>query len=309
MGTLYTRNNEIMVSKSPFAAYENEKIIYDGRTPPLSIDIIMMKVKKSHIIAIDFQILEAIDFLEFSTSRMITQYLNTIKNIDISQEKVNNRLKVLNKSSIIGRWRFESDEGITYTRVYFLERGGKVLLLSQNYAPKWKPSDSIRPISNIKQILVRNDIYLKLNEEVKNIKNIELNHKVNNINSHLCVEVLKENSSKLLVEVVRSYDKCIEKFIEKMKSYNLVYNNNISSLSILKKPSLVIVAESDAHLSIIYRNLYFNKLTDNMDIYYTTDQRIIERKSNEQFLKMKIVRMDNKDRGVLSEIKFEDFLL
>lgn len=314
MNNLLKSNEQIKISRSAFGAYKNERAIYDGRISPISLDEVLMKVQRRHILPIDFNILEAISSLEFTTSRMVAQYLN-LKGMDIKQEKVSDRLTFLNKYKIISRYRFESDEGISYTRVYFLEKFGRILLNSQGFKPNWKPSDSIRPIHIIKQILVRNDISLLYQEKLKNMDEHILSPKLRLVKSleefspHLQVNI--SNNQKrhtLLFEIVRSYENCHELLVERLQKYQEYFEYFTPSSTIPEIPQLVIVAEIDPHLASIYKIIVKNKLFINKKpMLYTTDLRLIEKPIDEEFMDFKIVKEDNKAKAIVEEQKYSLF--
>ncbi|MBO8160591.1 MAG: hypothetical protein H0Z24_03050 [Thermosipho sp. (in: Bacteria)] len=296
MDGLLTQDNEISVSKSPFAAYRNERMVYDGRLTEIPIHHIMMRVKRGHVYGVDFVIMEALSELEFATSRMVTQYLR-LKNIDISQIKVQNRLKFMNKLNIITRFKFESDEGKSMVRVYCIERAAKYLLQSRNYECHWKPTDNTRPIDTVKEILARNQVLLTYRTKLKNLESYKVNPSLRliksgkHINCFLRIDVKagKEKET-ILFEPVRSFDGYKDKFLKRMKQYQEFYEYFRPSEDMPTPPQLVILGEDDKHLFELFKILYKNNIQfKGTNVIYTTDLRVLSNELNKSFVRFSFV--------------------
>lgn len=313
MDNLLVSDKDINVSKSPFSAYTNEKMIYDGRLNPIPLDHIMFKVKRGHIFSTDFIILEALSKLEFATSRMVTQYL-TFKNINIPQEKVSNRLKVMNKLNIISRYRFKSDDGEASFRAYCLERAGKILLISRNYKCDWKPTDSIRPLEVVKQILARNQILLSYLNKVNNIDSYEINPTIKlpttgqKFMPNLSITLnVNEEKEVLFFEVFRSYEGYKETVVQRLSLYQQFYNYFTPINNINKLPQLIIVGEDDKHLFEIFKVIVSKHIEfKNVKPLFTSDLRVLEENLRNSIIDFNIKKNEN-DSKVKVQINVLDY--
>lgn len=311
MSNLLTPDDKVKVVKSPFSAYENENYKFDGQVSNVRLDDIMTKVKRNHIIAIDFVILEAVSELEFATSRMVTKYLELRGVEDMTQDKVHKRLKFLNKCKVVSRYYFTNDESDTNVKIYCLERHGKTLLLGRNYPCKWKPTDSIR-IESMKQILARNQVLLAFREKVKNLKEFEINPSIKLLQTattfkpSLSITLdLIDKKEEILFEVVRSYDNYIETFISKMKSYEEYYNNFIPNSDKLEPAKFIIVGEDDKHLFEIFKSIFKAEIKLNqMEIVYTHDLRILDSELSRSFIRFDLVNENGRNKAKITELNY-----
>lgn len=311
MSNLLTPDDKVKVVKSPFSAYENEKYKFDGQVSNVRLDDIMTKVKRNHIVAVDFVILEAVSELEFATSRMVTKYLEIRGIEDMTQDKVHKRLKFLNKCKVVSRYYFTNDESETNVKIYCLERHGKTLLLGRNYPCKWKPTDSIR-IESMKQILARNQVLLAFRQKAKNIKEFEINPPIKLLNSasifnpSLGITLnLVDKQEKILFEVVRSYDNYIETFISRLRLYEEYYSCFMPSSDNTIPAKFIIVGEDDKHLFEIFKAILKSgiKLKD-MEIVYTHDLRILDNEINKSFIRFEIVTENGKSKAKITELNY-----
>lgn len=311
MSNLLTPDDKVKVVKSPFSAYENEKYKFDGQVSNVRLDDIMTKVKRDHIVAIDFVILEAVSELEFATSRMVTKYLEIRGVEDMTQDKVHKRLKFLNKCKVVSRYYFTNDESETNVKIYCLERHGKTLLLGRNYPCKWKPTDSIR-IESMKQILARNQVLLAFREKAKNIKEFKINPPIKLLksasifNPSLSITLdLADKQEEILFEVVRSYDNYIETFISRLRLYEEYYNYFMPSSDNTAPAKFIIVGEDDKHLFEIFKAILKSgiKLKD-MEIVYTHDLRILDNEINKSFIRFEIVTENGKNKAKITELNY-----
>ncbi len=313
MGTLFVEDADILVTKSPFSAYEGERKKFDGRLNSISLDHIMIKVKREDVFGIDFDILEAISDLEFSTSRMITQYLNN-KGIKIDQGKVQNRLNFLNRLTIISRYKVVNDESETNTRIYCLERVGKYLLISRDIPCKWVATDSARPLSTMKRILARNQVLLTYKSRLNNIESYTVNpvYKIMATNKDLKPDLKitftnqQGNNETILFEVARSYDGCMEKTIETLNTYKEYVDYFSPTPNMTEPPRLVLVGEDDKHLFEIFKQVLKNKIQPkNRDFIYTSDLRIIGGELSRSLIQFTIIKENNKFKPKIQELNFD----
>lgn len=279
MGNLLKDDSEVMVSKSPFSAYQDEMHVYDGRQSPISMEHITLKVKLGNIYGNDFTMLRAISDLEFATSRMVTQYLE-LMGIDIDQNHVHNRLKAMNKLYIISRFKFVNSEGNTNFRVYCLEKAGKSLLFSRKHESKWQHTDNTRPLEVIKEILARNQLLLAVRSKIDNVGEYRINPNFRLMRSggyfrpnlEIAFNVGDEKTKRFLFESVRSYDGWKEQLVNKLKCYKEYYENFQPFGDITEPQQIVIIGEDIEHLLEIYKTIFKSKLFfANMEYVYTTD--------------------------------------
>jgi hypothetical protein len=310
MSGLMTNDEQIKVTKSPFAAYENESAKYDGQLKNVRFDDVATLVKRNHIIAVDFVILEAVAELEFATSRMVTQFLN-MRNIEIEQERVHNRLKFLNKHKVVQRYYFSTPESDTNTRIYCLEKHGKTLLLGRNYPCRWKPTDSLR-VDTMKEILSRNQILMAFREKVSNLSvydttpSVKLLKTTNYFKPHLKVVLdLKGKKEEIFFEVVRSYENYANNFIERLKQYQEYYEYWQPSAEVTEPPKFIILAEDSKHAFAIYKTiLQANISLKNMGFIFNCDTRIFDRSFNESFFKFDLKNENGKSKAVITELNY-----
>lgn len=310
-GNLLVQDEEILVSKSPFSAFPAEKMIYDGRISPISIEHIMLKVKRGHVYGADFVILEALSELEFATSRMVTQYLN-LKNIDISQSKVSNRLKFMNKTNIISRFKFESDEGKLNVKAYCLERAGKYLLLSRNYKCYWKMTDNTRPIQVVKKILARNQVLLSYRTKIPNVLRYSINPRFKLLKSNsffnpsLKVDLKHgEEQEYILFEIFRGYDGFEDEIGKKMKQYEEFYEYFTPTVDLPRPPQLIIVGEDDKHLFEIFKILFKKNLKlKDVSYIYTTDLRVLDVELNKSVVQFTFIGEDGKKKAKIKVLDY-----
>jgi len=310
--SLFTPNNEINVSRSPFGSYINEKMIYDGRIQRISIEDIMMCVKRGNIFGVDYVILEALSELEFATSRMVTQYL-LLKNIDIQQSKVSRRLKFMNGKKIISRFKFDSDEGNPNLRVYCLEKAGKYLLLSRNYKCNWKQSDNTRPIDMVKEICSRNQLLLNYREKIgEKIEKYEINpiYKLRSsgdtLKPHLLIKFKEEYGNETMIfHAIRSYEGYKSKTEELLKKYQEFYEYFSPTKDMYKPPILVLIGELDKHIFEIFKIILKNKIKlKNMEFRYTTDLRTLNENLNKSIIDFQINVEEGKNKVKIKELNF-----
>jgi hypothetical protein len=316
MGNLFVEDHDIHVAKSPFSAYEGERKKFDGRINGISLDHIMIKVKREDVFGVDYDILEAISDLEFSTSRMITQYLN-LKGIMVEQSKVQSRLNFLNKLTIISRYKIVNDETETNTRIYCLERVGKYLLLSRDKPCKWVATDSARPLSTMKRILARNQAILTYRSRLNNIEKYIFNPVFKIITSNkvfkpdIQITFINRQGAKevMLLEVARSYEGCIEKTIESLKNYKEYIDSFSPTPNMLEPPYMGIVGEDEEHIYRIFKGVVENKIQPlNREFLYTTDTKIINSELHRSFIQYALIRQeDGKVKTKIKELNFELF--
>ncbi|MCT4662809.1 MAG: replication-relaxation family protein [Tissierellales bacterium] len=289
-----------IVSKSPFSAYRNEKDIYDGRKTSISLEHIMIKVKRGEVNGIDYEILKCVSELEFSTSRMITQLIN-LKGYNVEQEKVQRRLNFLNKTNIISRYMTVSEESKSNTRIYCLEKVGNVLLRSREWPSKWKQTDSIRPLETKKRILARNQIYLEYLRSGMDFESAKFDYKINSFKSDMIVET---GTKKYVFLISRSYPTEIEKFEVKVSDYFGMCEDFIVTPQMLEPPMLVIVGEDDNQLLEVFKKLVVKGL-DYSKVLFTTDLRVINdiNRSILQFSIQNIGTIENPSHRARMEIK------
>lgn len=285
-------DNNIKLTISPFATLDDDKVSFDGRINANRQEI-FLKIKRGLLKVIDHEILFAISNLRFCTSRQITQYLNYIRDIDIKQSVIQQRLNVLNKNSIISRYKFSNENPSLALKVYCLEQIGKDLLRSKNYICHWQPTDTIYPEQS-KKFLARNQFLLNCSKHLSNIKSYKISEKLGTLQTDLILEL--DNNSNYVVEVFRK-----NQTQEEINKILIEYNTYLTSSENLKKYSFIAICEEDPHAFQIYKSIYMNKLS--MQHFFTTDLRLIEEDISKIFIKFIIE--DNK--VLLNQIEVSNF--
>lgn len=315
LSSLYTQDSEINVAKSPFAAYELERAIFDGKDKPTSKEQIMSYVYRNLITPIDYVIIYAVYQLGFATSRMVTQFLE-LNGIGIEQAKVRNRLQFFNKHKIISRYKFANEEKEVKFRAYFLEQTGKILLISRNYDCDWKYTDNLKDLSEIKGILARNQVLLKIRRDIKNLgsysveQGFRLARTGKYLKPHLKIELNVEGKSEfLLFEVVRSFEGYKEKFVDRLSQYQEYYEYFQPSEQMLNPPRLIIVGEDDKHCFELYKVMLKSNISlKNIPNYiFTSELRTIQYDINKCFIKFEIIMENGKAKSKMTELNFPAF--
>lgn len=300
---LYTTDDDIFISKSPFSAFENkedEELVYRGRTSPISMEHIMMNVKSGFVKlegdGIDLEVLKALNELGYATSRMVTIYLNLL-GIDAKQEKVHKRLRYLNRIKILSSYEFQSkdeDGNIkkSHVPVYFLDKGGVTILNSWEIPCYWDIGDTIRPKHGIKEILARNQLMLTYLVRIKNIEYTKIQPMYrlpNNEKFYPDLQIVFNSNNglqHLFFEIVRTFNGWKSKLIRRLEQYKLFYENFAPSKTIPNVPILIIVSENDPHSYNILKVIAQNQLIiPQIEYLFTTDTRVISSEINRSIVK------------------------
>lgn len=306
-------DNQIKAEVSPFAIRKGEIKVFNGKDGYVSMNQIVHKIDIGHITDIHFQILEIVNEFEFVTSRQVLQLLKIKHNIEMSQDKINNKLDSLVKSKLLTRYYFTSDEGKGIYRIYCLEKMGKYILGTREIECKWNPSDNTKPVGMLKKRLAGNQILIAyLNKVkifdtyiVKPVLNAKTLGKVFRASGG-SVKLTKNNKSiQFIFEVIRRDDYWQNKLVERMKMYKDFYDNFVvmdSGFSSL--PQLILVCEDDKHMAEVFKEIVVNNLEfKNSNIYYTTDLKqvdesleksLTEFKMNEETHKYKLCQVELK---------------
>ncbi|MVX63640.1 hypothetical protein GKZ28_08020 [Clostridium chromiireducens] len=298
MSKLLVEDENVKSSKSSFAIYTNEQIKFEGKD--ISPAAFAYKMQSGFFQAIDIEIINAVYILKYSTSRQITTFLNSVKNIDIDQNIVTRRLTILNNSSVVGRYSFISDNRNYQTglKCYVLRERGKRLLLQREYPCNWTIFNSVLVLESIKNYLARNNYILKvLKNKIIDFDNLKLNndetivgcnYTVNNFR-HVAVSMRKTDSINNLKKTLIQFE----------KDYGSLNNKRI-----------VIIGEDDLHLFDVFKNILLLIQKKEIDvkflniIIFTQDLRILEREIDSCFIIYKIV--DKK--AVLEDFKINEFI-
>ena len=300
---LYTTDDDIFISKSPFSAFENkedEELVYRGRTSPISMEHIMMNVKSGFVKlegdGIDLEVLKSLNELGYATSRMVTIYLNLL-GIDVKQEKVHKRLRYLNRIKILSSYEFQSkdeDGNIkkSHVPVYFLDKGGVTILNSWEIPCYWAIGDTIRPKHGIKEILARNQLMLTYLVRIKNIEYTKIQPMYrlpNNEKFYPDLQIVFNSNNglqHLFFEIVRTFNGWKSKLIRRLEQYKLFYENFAPSKTIPNVPILIIVSENDPHSYNILKVIAQNQLIiPQIEYLFTTDTRVISSEINRSIVK------------------------
>ena len=298
MSNLLVDDENVKASKSSFAIYENEQIKFEGKE--ISASFFAYKMQSGFFQAIDIEIINAVYILKYSTSRQITTFLNSVKNINVDQSTVTRRLTKLNNSSIIGRYSFISEDRVSETglKCYVLRERGKRLLLQREYPCEWDIYNSVLLLENIKNYLARNNFILKvLNNRIIDFNNLKLNNDEKIIGCSYTV-----NNFKHTVITIRKTDTIdrIKRVIFQLQKEKATLNGK----------RIIILGEDDLHLFDIFKNLLVLIQSKVIDVKYlniinfTQDLRIIERDIDSCFIIYKI--KDNK--AILEDVRFSEFV-
>lgn len=313
MGNLFREDNEILTGKSPFSSYSNEKLCIESKPEKIPLEYLMMNIARGGILSEDFLILKGLEVLQFATSRMISQYLQYVKNFSQPQEKTSNRLKFMLKNDLVARYAFHSNVGKIDTRAYFLQRAGNYLLMSRNYQSSWKPTDKAKLIDDIKEILCRNQVLLKFLSSCTNIKEYKIFPEIRTscgipLKPHLRLTLNNNGSNDVIFfEAIRSYDGWEEKLDNKLFLYNDYYNKFIPSPDCLEPPQLIFIGETDVHNGKIYKHLLLNKISlKGIEFLFTNDIRVLERNCDNLFYRFSIIQETNKPKIIINELSYSN---
>lgn len=296
--SLYVPDKEIKAAKSSFAIYQNEQIKYEGKD--ISLSNFAYKIQSGFFQAIDFEIINTVYLLKYSTSRQITTFLNYARNIEVNQSTVSKRLSRLNNSSVLARYSFfsETHKTETGTKCYVLRENGKKLLLQREYPCDWNIMQCDILLDNLKNYLARNNYLLKLlKSKVINFEDFKLENISNTISCSYTI-----NNFKHFIIVLRSNFTManIEKSLTQIENKYSALNNK----------RIIFIGEDDVHLFNIFKTVllliqkkiipikYLN------DIVFTQDLRIIERDLPNLFIKYKI----ENNKAILEDIGLPEFI-
>lgn len=297
--TLYVDDSDIKKSRSSFSIYPNEHIKYEGKYNKLNTDSLLLALQtRNHIMdALGYQVLNAIYIMNYSTSRQITEYLNIVKGIDVTQNTVSKKLRNFNNLSIATQQSFISDENIdgTNMKFYCLDKNGRTLLQGAGFTCNWKATDSLDNL-HVKDYLVRNQYILKLYKECEKVENVKFKkliagigatYSVNN-NSHIVIPV--RNTINYQEELLKTFDK-----VSKSAEFLAMLNKKI-----------IIIGEDSKHIFNIFKFLASKKLMQ-QNIYFVTDLKLFDRELNKLFVRFGIMQKENGIDVVMKDEILNDF--
>lgn len=287
-----TPTEKINVAKSPYAAYENEKLVskssllrLDREKITMHIQSGILKIKDED--CIDLDIIKSLNELQLASSRMISHYLH-ILGIDIRQDKIQKRLIYLLKLKIVSSYEFKSidEDGVERklkTSIYYLDEGAKHIL--KNYDIRISDnsfSGAMKSKTQAKEILSRNQTMLNYISSIQSVEftKIEPTFRINNDLIYRPALLIAFNNKKAneyyLFEFIRTYDNWEIRTKEKLIKYREFANNFNPSKTIQTLPQLILVAEDDIHAFAIFKLVLSSKLEPSDQRYlYSTDTRII----------------------------------
>lgn len=294
--TLYVDDKDIKRSKSSFSTYSNEHIKYEGKYTKLDTNRLTLVLQtRNHIMdAVGYQVLNAIYLLNYSTSRQITEYLNVVKKLNISQDKVSKKLRNFNNLSIATQQCFISDENIdgTNMKFYCLDKNGWVLLNGAGFTCNWKATDSLDNL-HVKAYLVRNQYILKLYKECTNIEKFKFKKLTSGIGATYIV-----NDNSHIIIPVRNTLNFEEEILNTIS--NLSRNSEIRSM--LNK-KIIFLGEDSKHIFNIFKLLSSNKLMES-NMFFVTDLKLFDRNLNKIFVRFGV----NKTEKGLNVIMKDEIL-
>lgn len=296
MSNLLVEDENVKSSKSNFAIYDNEKIKYEGKD--ISTSFFAYKMQSGFFKAIDIEIINSVYILKYSTSRQITSFLNSVRNIDVNQNVITKRLSILNNSSVVGRYSFISDNRTSETglKCYVLRERGKRLLLQREYPCTWNVYDNLLVLENIKNYLARNNYILKvLKNKIINYDNLKLHNEETMIGCSYSVNDFKH--SLISMRKTDNMDQLKKLILQLEKDYSTMKNKRI-----------IIIGEDDIHLFNIFKQILAlikkNKLNIKYlnSIIFTQDLRIVERNIDSCFVVWTI-----DEKAILEDVKLDEF--
>ena len=276
-------DSEIKATVSPFAIREGEIKVFDGKDGYVSMNQIINRINIGHINDIHFKIMELVNEFEFITSRQLYQMLEW-KGIEVgSQDKLNNKLEELEKTKILTRYYFNSEEGKGIYRIYCLEKMGKYLLNSRGIECKWQPTDNTKPVAMIKKRLAGNQTIIAYLKKVKAFDSYVTKPSFTAKQAGKVfkatggsVKLTKNNKSiEFVFEVVRREDDWEKKFVDKMKLYKDFYENfQVGDSGYNSLPQLILICEDERNMAEAFKIIVMNKLEiSNIKLYFSTDLR------------------------------------
>lgn len=298
--TLYVDDKDIKRSKSSFSIYPNEHIKYEGKYNKLDTNKLTLALQiRNHIMdALGYQILNVIYLLNYSTSRQITEYLNIVKNLNVTQNTVSKKLHNFNNLSIATQQSFISDENIdgTNMKFYCLDKNGWILLNGAGFTCNWKATDSLDNL-HVKGYLVRNQYILKLYKECSNIENLKLKKLTTGIGATYIVN----NSSHIVIPVRNTFN-----YKEELLNTINGLSRNSEILAMLNK-KIIFLGEDSQHIFNIFKLLSSNKLMDS-NMYFATDLKLFDRTLKNIFVRFGIQKTEKGLDVIMKDEILSEFL-
>ena len=266
---LFVEDKDIKVTKSNFIIYNDEVLKYEGKVNKTSFkDLVIILQRRPDLInALAYEILNVIYILQYTTSRQITEYLNYVKNIEVTQLQVSKKLENLSKFSVVCKYSFVSNENEdgTNMKIYSLDHNGSILLRSYGFNCKWQHTDLL-DTNYTKSCLIRNQYINKLYKTTNKVTDV----KIRKLNFGIGTLYNLHNSSHVIIPV-RRYTDYKEKLID---TFTRINQNVDSDILMLKNPiKYLIIGEDIQHIYDIFVLLRTNKFM-NENIYFNTDLKL-----------------------------------
>lgn len=299
---LYINDPDIKTSKSSFSVYENESVKYESKTNKIPIrDLMIMILKNPQLMtALSYEVLDVLNKLKFATSRQITEYLNIIKKIDVSQKDIAKILGRLVKLTAISRCSYVSSEREhnTNMKVYFLDKNGQILLQSKKFKCNWKPTD-ILEMHFSKVYLIRNQFLIKLYKECSSITNLQLK----SLDSGIGLTFTLKDKNYIIIPV-RKYENYKETLLNTYRKLK----TDPSLMIWGETANIILLGEDSEHLFQIFTVLVSNKDNYNNTLlnnntYFLADLKLFDRELNKSFIQFGYKKsLDNKLEIVMKDV-------
>ena len=280
---LFVEDKDIKVTKSNFVIYKDEFLKYEGKTNKTNFkDLVIILQRRPDLVnALTYEILNVIYTLQYATSRQITEYLNYVKNIEVTQLQISKKLDNLSKFSVICKYSFiseENEEG-TNMKIYSLDHNGSILLRSYGFNCNWQHTDLL-DTDYTKSCLIRNEFIIKLYKN--NIKATDI--KIRKLNMGIGALYNINTASHVLIPV-RRYNNYKEKLLD---TFIRINQNIDSDILMLKNPiKYLIIGEDVQHIYDIFLLLRANKFISE-NILFNTDLKLYNDDLSNSFVRFGI---------------------
>ncbi len=232
---------------SPFAIRKGDTHSMLPFAKRCGVNEIEFLLQKSVIGDLEIEILKGINKMIFATSMQITEHLS-LRGFDVSQKKVQQRLKLLQEKNVIASSKFMTEDSTASFKVYSLFTNGSYILKNRDVKLHQIGFAKTATTEDIKRILATNQLLMKLslatNIEYMTRQTLWCEHDKNLIVRPQAVFMVGDES--YLVECVRGMSEVTLDIREKFQRYDSVLRRYEEvCIPFKSKPTLIVLCESE----------------------------------------------------------------